>query len=218
MALGERIKQARKHAKLSQVELAKAVGVEQATISRLERGETRKSAYLPQIAAACGVQHTWLAMGKGTMLGTGVGEHQGDYNVGPGPAIMGKVPLISFSDAGGWGETIDPYTVGDAERWLDCPVPHGFGTYVLRVQGDSMLPRFHDGELIFVDPTVEPVHRSFVIARTTESNGTTFKQYMRDEQNRQWLKAYNPDWPDPPLPVGENVVIKGVVIFKGEPV
>lgn len=68
MTIGDRVKRARKHAGLNQRDLAKAIGITQPSLSELERGESRSSAYLIQIAAACGIDATWLATGQGEML------------------------------------------------------------------------------------------------------------------------------------------------------
>lgn len=61
---GNRLKQARKLAGLTQVQLAKAVGVAQSTIAELER-QGYGSAFTPQIAKELKVSATWLASGDG---------------------------------------------------------------------------------------------------------------------------------------------------------
>lgn len=68
MTIGDRVKRARKHAGMNQRELAQAIGITQPSLSELERGESRSSAYLIQIASACGVDAAWLATGQGEML------------------------------------------------------------------------------------------------------------------------------------------------------
>ncbi len=68
MEFKDRLKAARKHARLSQVELAKQVGIDQTSISDLERGKSKSTSYTAQIAAACGVSAIWLADRKGEML------------------------------------------------------------------------------------------------------------------------------------------------------
>ena len=65
MSIGDRVRRARKKAGLTQKELGDAVGVKQATISGLEKGDSRSSAYLVQIARVCGVNADWLATGNG---------------------------------------------------------------------------------------------------------------------------------------------------------
>lgn len=63
MTVGLRVKEARKKAGLSQLQLAEAIGVKQPTISELERGESQSSSYLIQIAQICGVNPNWLQTG-----------------------------------------------------------------------------------------------------------------------------------------------------------
>lgn len=69
MNYSERIKAARKHAKLTQSGLAAAVGIDQTSISNLERGKSRGSSHTASIAAACGVNALWLETGLGEMTG-----------------------------------------------------------------------------------------------------------------------------------------------------
>lgn len=68
MEFKDRLKAARKHAKLNQVELATLAGLTQTSISDLERGKSKGSSFAAQIASVCGVSVMWLVTGKGEML------------------------------------------------------------------------------------------------------------------------------------------------------
>lgn len=68
MTLADRLRAARKNAGLSQKVLAENSGVTQETISKIERGQSETSAYVVQLAIACGVRPEWLAMEKGEMV------------------------------------------------------------------------------------------------------------------------------------------------------
>lgn len=70
MTLGERLKAARAHAGLTQLELSERSGASQQAISAIERGDADGSTQLVQIAVACGVRPEWLAMELGPMLQT----------------------------------------------------------------------------------------------------------------------------------------------------
>lgn len=67
--IGLRLKHARKLRKLTQDELAKRAGVKQASISDLERGESKsfRGVTLVSIARVLSVRAEWLSHGKGTM-------------------------------------------------------------------------------------------------------------------------------------------------------
>lgn len=63
---GQRLLEARKAAKLTQVQLAKAAGMSQANYAELEKSG-QGSAFTPKIAYLCGVSVEWLAYGTGEM-------------------------------------------------------------------------------------------------------------------------------------------------------
>lgn len=133
----------------------------------------------------------------------------------PGPDSYRLHPLISWVQAGEWTETVGNLEPGDAETYLPCPVTCSEETFVLRVRGVSMEPKFHEGDLIFVDPNVAAVHGKYVVVQLDESNEATFKQLII-EGNQQYLKALNPDWPNRIIEVNTAATICGVVVFKGE--
>jgi len=138
-----------------------------------------------------------------------------DANVEPGPEVRGKIPLVSWVQAGSFCEAVDPLMPGDAERWMDCPRDHGPNTYALRVRGPSMEPRFFDGEIIMVDPAAPADSGRYVIAKKTGSQEATFKQLIRDGGDT-YLKALNPQWPEPIIRIDEEWAVCGVVICKVE--
>lgn len=74
--LAERIKDARRHAKLTQRALALKVGVEQPVISQLETGKNLQSAHLSKIAHICGVNSIWLSDEIGPMTGSEKDAHE----------------------------------------------------------------------------------------------------------------------------------------------
>jgi transcriptional regulator with XRE-family HTH domain len=67
MTLGERLKAARKHAKLTQEVLAKRVGMSQPTLSDLENGNSAGTSFIVALARATGVHAAWLAEERGPM-------------------------------------------------------------------------------------------------------------------------------------------------------
>lgn len=213
MEYKDRIKAARTNAKLTQAALADAVGIKQASISELETGKSLSSTYNATIAKACGVDPVWLETGRGRMLPS-------ESNVEPGPDIKGRVPLISWVQAGSWCEVEDLYAVGDAEEWLPCPTSHGERTYALRVRGESMFNpherrSFRDGDIIYVDPDKQAESGSAVIAKLDDSQEATFKQLVVEGEER-YLKALNPNWPDQIIRINGSASICGVVIGKYE--
>ena len=64
-SFGNRLRQARIVAKLSQATLGKKVGLSQSVISDLESGAQAETALNVQLAVACAVDPVWLVMGLG---------------------------------------------------------------------------------------------------------------------------------------------------------
>lgn len=133
-------------------------------------------------------------------------------NVAPGPELRGKLPLISWVRAGNLCESPDVFHPGDADEWIDCPVPHSPRSYCLRVSGDSMDGEggYRDGEIIFVDPEVAATPGRDVVVRTPDGK-MTFKRLKEDTEGL-YLFGIN----------GKKIIrippdthICGVVIFSG---
>ncbi|MBR9910302.1 MAG: peptidase S24 [Gammaproteobacteria bacterium] len=140
---------------------------------------------------------------------------QEEINALDGPSVRGLLPLISWVQAGNWREISESFVPQYGAELYPCPVICSSESFVLRVLGDSMEPKFYEGELIFVDPTVTPDHGKYVVVRLEDSNEATFKQLMIDG-GKQYLKALNPNWPNPIIEIEEEATICGVVVFKGE--
>ncbi len=200
--LGQRIKLRRKALDFSQVKLGEMAGLDQTVISKLERGDVQETARIAELAHALQCDALWLATGKGRPEPAGAGQ-PALHDV----ALAGRVPLISFVAAGHWHEAVDNFAPGDAEAWIETTVPVKRHTYALRVEGDSMEPRFPSGAILIVEPEAEPKNGSFVIARQNGSEAT-FKQLILD--GGMWfLRPVNPRYPI--MQLGEESVICGVV-------
>lgn len=216
MEFGERLRIARTNSGWTQAELSERSGVSQATISKIERGDQEQSVHTPVLAACLQVDTLWLATGSGQPPQMGIGELVPDYNnVDPMPALRLQVPLISWIQAGDFCESVDLFQPGDADEWMPCPVPHSKHTYALRVRGPSMEPKFHEGEIVVVDPEARADSGRFVVAKKTGSQEVTLKQLIMDG-SETYLKAANPNWPDQIIRITEEWIICGVVICKIE--
>lgn len=67
MKLGERLRKARKAAKLTQAELSRKVGISQPTLSDIENGNIAATTVVVELARATGVSSSWLAEERGEM-------------------------------------------------------------------------------------------------------------------------------------------------------
>ncbi len=134
-------------------------------------------------------------------------------NVSPGPDIKGKVPVISWVQAGAWEEIIDNFQPGDAEEWRPTTANCGPNAFALRVKGDSMVnptgfPSIPEGSVVIVDPDGQADSGRIVVAKLEDSQEATLKRLVIDGPNR-YLKALNPDYK--PIEINGNCRIVGVV-------
>jgi SOS-response transcriptional repressor LexA len=170
-------------------EVAKALGISPQALGLVLRGTTKSLTAENNAAAAdyLDVDPTWLATGEGGMGRSSKGNFIKEY------AEPKLVPLLSQVQAGMYKEIIDR---GDAEMIVTA-APLKRYTFALRVAGDSMLPTFPDGCIIYVDPEVESLPGDFVIAENDQHEGT-FKKLVRMD-NRLWLQPLNPQYRAEPL-------------------
>lgn len=214
MGIGKRIADCMAAKGLSEGKLGRLSGVTQPTIHRIITGESTspRQQNIEKIAKALGVSSAWL------WRGDHAAEHPGRYsakitaateNIEQGPTIQGKVPLISWVTAGEMCEAFDPFQPGDADDWLDCPLPHGRHAFCLRVVGNSMAPDYREGEIILVDPDLAPQHGDDVVVRTPEGK-TTFKRLQVTPEGMHLL-VVNRDYPNRIIEVPEDTHICGVV-------
>jgi len=127
---------------------------------------------------------------------------------------FGKVPLISWVQAGAWCEAVSNFESLDADSWLSCPVPISKNGYALKVLGDSMTNpgpgrSYPTGCIIFVDPDAETKTGDRVIARVPRTNEATFKILVEDA-GRQFLRPINPQYPI--IDITEETHICGKVV------
>ncbi|OKP74853.1 peptidase S24 [Pseudomonas fluorescens] len=135
-----------------------------------------------------------------------------DSNIREVTRLFGKVPLISWVQAGAWCES--NFEQHDGESWLSCPVPISKNGYALKVLGDSMTNpgpgrSYPTGCIIFVDPEAETKTGDRVIARVPRTNEATFKILVEDA-GRQFLRPINPQYPI--IDITEETHICGKVV------
>jgi len=155
------------------------------------------------IAKALRISPEWLQTGVGGMETNGLAplDHKVTY----------QIPLISWVQAGSWESINDSFQYGAVDEYYPCPEKHSDATFALKVVGESMSPDFIDGEIIFVDPEVEPKNGSCVVVRQNGDSEATFKQLMVDGSDN-YLKALNPNWPKKIIEMLPDATICGVVI------
>lgn len=205
-----------------QLELPARLRCKRQNIEQLLEKDFATTRYLVALASAMGTSAEILSAGRYVQSNAAITAKEATTpshrNTEPGPDMRGKVPLISWVQAGDWCHAADPHLPGEADRWMDCPVNHSDNTFALRVRGDSMTAphgnsrSYPEGCFIFVDPEKRtPVNGDRVVACLSGTDEVTFKVY-KNEDGRQWLQPLNPSHE----PIRESFHIIGTVLGKWE--
>lgn len=202
---------------MNQPQLAKLIGRTKGSISQWESAQVkpdRDSLIKLQVALKC--SQSWLMTGlddDGSYARNAPAEgHISESSVTVESRLHGYSPEISWVQAGHWAEVCDINTDPETTNWYPRPPGASEQTFVLRVVGESMMPDYPPGRLIFVDPEQVPLPNDDVVAVMTESNEATFKRLIEEPGSPRMLKALNPAWTNPYLEINGNCQIIGVVI------
>lgn len=108
--------------------------------------------------------------------------------------VQHRLPVVGMTTA---GKLVENFTETDIEEYVPAPGPCGPRSFVLRLEGISMIPKFHSGDRIVIDPDAEWISGDYVFAKCLKSaTGTptgTFKQILYEE-GEYYLCATNDQW------------------------
>lgn len=118
------------------------------------------------------------------------------------------VPLLDWICAGNGQPTHESPHPGHSEEYVetDLTAPRIFA---LRIQGDSMLPLFREGETILVNPDLEVMPGDFCVAKIENEEAATLKRLVR-VGTVYFLQPLNPAYDN--IPVTKKVRIVGRVV------
>lgn len=184
--IGATIRARREALGWSQTDLARRTGIKQSSIYAIERGETKKSKFLPEIARELGLRPDEVGLpaeqqiAPGVLSGAALIEPERDF------------PIYA-SVEGGPGEIIRS---ADAVDWYPRPAPvaHVKNAYGLLVIGESMAPEFEPGDVALINPALPPLAGKPCIFYA-EHNGearATIKRYLRSTADKWFVYQHNP--------------------------
>lgn len=205
-----------KEPKLTKNSLAEIIGVTPQSVTKWFKKGTIDSKKIPALAKELNSNLAWLEHGIGNPKILSDNSVNGDnFEPTNHKTGNGKVPEISYVQAGEFSEAIDTYEPGYAEQWHPR-IKEGEHIYVLRVKGDSMTSQhgksFPEGMLLHVDPDNRcPNNGDYVIAKINGEGDVTFKQFKLGE-TRPYLQPLNTRGHDP---IYDEFSILGVVVFAG---
>ena len=235
MELKDRLKKARKYAGLTQKEIESRIkGLKQSSYSELERGESKSSTKLIELATLFQVDPVWLATGDGEMLtkpspsdlmqkikeieNGGARDSsiapKGTVNA-PMADVSDEVPILSWVAAGSWSN-VEAVTFDDAIGKVSRPKNLSKNGFALIVRGESMLPKFDPDDIIYVEPQTGLFalkNNDLVIVQCNDDTEATFKQLVLGETSEDmYLRPLNPNWHEQKMtPMGDCNLVGKVI-------
>ena len=207
MNLSQRLKAARKHAGLTQKELADKTGVSQPVVSQLESGTSLKSVHIAKLANACGVDPLWLSEGAGEMLGKRADANSGpDENGSPSKKDYALIPQYTARASAGNGYHNDHVELKEGlvfkRDWLARLSLKEDACCVIYAEGSSMEPTISDGDVLLIDRSSTLPRNGKVYAIQRPDGSHSIKRLIQSFSGEWIIRSDNPDktlYPDEPI-------------------
>jgi len=109
------------------------------------------------------------------------------------PLAAGRMVPIINKVAAGYPEDFNDldYPVGIADDYVRCPDIHDPNAFGVRVVGDSMQPKFQEGDIVVFSPAAEVHNGDDCFIRFAEPHETTFKRVFFEPGNKVRLQPRN---------------------------
>ena len=193
---------------LSQRQLAKRLRVSGQAVSKWVSGKSepsRKNAR--ELAELAGVSLEWLLNGRDGNGGDAIVRSNVAVYSGRGRAVP---------EVGDTVQGVLPVSKRKAGAFVHARYPCSSDSQALAVSGDSMAPRFLDGDVVVIDPKVAPEPGDFVFVAIGKTN--LFRRYRPKLEDGFFdLVPLNPDWPTVSVAPKDRAVIKGVMMEHTSP-
>jgi phage repressor protein C with HTH and peptisase S24 domain len=119
------------------------------------------------------------------------------------PQQRPTIPLVGFAQAGAGGFYEDAgFPAGHGLDLIELPAQSSETSYALKVQGDSMLPLYRDGDVLIVQPGATVRKGDRVVVKTTGGE-VMAKVLERQTPKAIALVSLNPMHPNRELPMVE---------------
>lgn len=198
--IATRLRKVRSEAGLSQQAFADRLGTAtRGAVGNWERGLGIKRENLQLIAERFRVSFEWLATGKGDARSRDSSKEYQTPNALVGDRLTERgeyIPLFGHAVGG-----VDGEFILNGNKLDEILAPPGLspvrGAYAVTCAGESMEPRYFDGETVFVDPTKRVRRGDFVVAQIANPNEgqpplAYIKRFVRHNDNELILEQFNP--------------------------
>ena len=132
------------------------------------------------------------------------------YEVGENESY--PLPYFDVKVVAGFPVPLDNDEKAQAIDLIRMLCPHPLSSYLIRVDGDSMIDAdIHSGDILIIDKSERnPSERQ---AALCELNGEYTIKFVHRRGEQLWLVPANPDFPEIPVREGDSFNVWGVVTY-----
>ncbi|MDD2365445.1 MAG: S24 family peptidase [Desulfuromonadaceae bacterium] len=185
---------AKSHGFTKETEIARHLGVSKQTILNWRN---RNSIGDYSLFTDIGYSEKWVRTGIGSMFAEnkaklGLPRPEGAFDV---PQASRRIPVISWAQAGVEGFFVDSHVVGGGFTDISCPYDVSDpSAYALEISGDSMFPKYEDGDYVVVSPArgVQTGNDAIVKLR----DGQIMAKRIKAKNGEFVLSSLNPSYED----------------------
>ena len=189
MTSGDEIRAAREAKGMSQDDLARAVGLTQPSIVKIESGRTVRSKYLPEIRQQLNIEQNYAA--------ASVAAVDGPVHYKALPIIVdaiNTIPLFASAEGGEGALVISAEEIDRVPR--PYTLEHVKEAYAILIEGESMDPAFEPGDIAWVNPQLGARRNHDVILygsdRVDGEARALIKRIVSATDENWTVRQYNP--------------------------
>lgn len=166
--------------------LATLSGLDSGFISRLER----------ELAGYSAGTEERLARTLNTTVGT---FHAAASNAVEIATDHRRIPILNYVQAGNFTYVNAEYLDNGMQETVMTSLEHSPHTFGMRLKGNSMEKEFREGDIVIIDPAIEPLPGDYVVA-ANDGGEAMFKKYRIVKLNEAGQQVFelvplNPDYP-----------------------
>ncbi len=169
--LSERILYALEITGMTQTQLAKEINISKQAVQYLCSKPINKSKYIYDIASVLNVNLDWLSTGSGSIF----------TNESPEQSLFSTqqlVPVLTWDQITSTMNVDELIANNEIIEWSTASIDLSNQTFCFRLRDQSMFPKFNEGSIVTVDPSLKAVNKKYVLTLLPNSNEPVFRKLI----------------------------------------
>jgi len=207
MTFSHRLKKALNASPLNQSDLARVLQVKPQSVQQWLSGKNfPRRPRVKSIAQHLNVSAVWLSGGEAPPS-----YSPQDSRWHENRSSAGELPLLPWLQL----SCLANHSKENAsnQKLIRRPCACSNNAFALKIEDDSMHPRFIIDDVIIVDPDIAAMHNAYVVASKRDNSNSVLRQKVLVD-GVMLLSANNPNWPDRFRKLDKSWLVRGTVVGK----